>query len=51
VEAFKLTKKFVVRHEQCIINITGDEDKIKIPLSEINAQYFLASHAKTATQI
>ena len=51
VEAFKLTKKFVVRHEQCIINITGDEDKVQIPLSEINAQYFLASHAKTATQI
>ena len=49
-EVYKLNKKFVVRHRQCNIIITGNEEKEDLTINDINVQYFLASSAKTQAQ-
>lgn len=49
-KAYKINDKFVVKHQLCTLNITGLEDTIEIPITEINAQFFQASSAKTSAQ-
>lgn len=49
-EVYKLNKRFVVRHKQCNIIITGNESKEDISINDINMQYFIASSAKTQAQ-
>ena len=45
-EVYKLNKRFVVRHKQCNIIITGNETKEDLSINDINMQYFTASSAK-----
>ena len=49
-EVYKLNKRFVVRHKQCNIIITGNETKEDLSINDINMQYFTASSAKTQAQ-
>ena len=49
-EVYKLNKKFIVRHKQCNIIITGTEEKEDLSINDINMQYFIASSAKTQAQ-
>ena len=49
-EVYKLNKRFVVRHKQCNIIITGNEAKEDLSINDINMQYFIASSAKTQAQ-
>ena len=46
----QIIKKFKVRGESCIINITGFEETLPSTLEEINKEYFLVNSAKTAAQ-
>lgn len=48
-KAYEIQQKFIVTNNTCSILITGDETVEEIPLSEINAQYFLADKVKTQT--
>lgn len=50
VKAYKINNKFKYRGSSCNILITGDEDKVEIPISDINIQYFLADKVKCQAQ-
>lgn len=50
VQAYKLTKKFVVSHRQCHIVINGDEESELIPITELTSEYFIAETVKTQAQ-
>lgn len=46
VTAFKIEKKYPVRNGICNIIITGDENAVEIPISDINMQYLIADKVK-----
>lgn len=48
--AYRIEHKYPVTSRVCNITINGDEDKTKIPLSDINTEYFIADKAKAQVQ-
>ena len=48
--AYRIEHKYPVTSGVCNIIINGNEDKTKIPLSDINTEYFIADKAKTQVQ-
>lgn len=49
VTAHKINKKYVVRNGICAVMITGDEETVDIPVSDINVTYFIADKVKAQT--
>ena len=47
VEAVRVLNRFRIRQNVCTINITGNEQSEKIPVSELSQDFFMASSAKT----
>lgn len=50
VSAFKIDQKFISINSTCNIIITGNENKTEIPVSDINAQYFVADGVQAQAQ-
>ena len=48
--AKKIKKKYVTKSSICFVNVTGDEETIDIPISEIQKQYFVVDSVKTQVQ-
>lgn len=48
--AFEIDQKYIVKHQSCVVNITGLEPVNAIPLETINNTYFQIDTARTQAQ-